>query len=210
MRLTGQYEQPAGRQPLLACELCGTSAADVTCVPSVVSGEVIGAVHIEHERPLEPRERDRVEATVTQSAPVLANLRNLAVAEARAATDALTGLANKRACHDTLKRMVAHAGRTLSPLSAIVLDLDHFKQINDRYGHELAEKLRGAIAAIDPAGVDREITASIGIASYPADAVDGDGLVRMADRALYAAKRAGRNRVELAESDLTPGLPSRA
>jgi len=222
-------------------------------------------VHIEHARPLEPRERERVEATVSQAAPVLAHLRNLAVAEARAATDALTGLANKRACDDTLKRMVAHAGRAVSPLSAIVLDLDHFKQVNDRYGHgagddvlaatggvleavlrasdfagryggeeflvllpdtdgqgalALAEKLRCAIAAIDAVGVDHEVTASFGVACYPTDALDGDGLVRMADRALYAAKRAGRNRVELAGAAdgsepaqapvLSPDSPSRA
>ena len=53
-------------------------------------------------------------------------------------------------------------------------------------------------------GVDHEVTASFGVASYPTDAIDGDGLVRMADRALYAAKRAGRNRVELAGADDGP------
>jgi predicted signal transduction protein with EAL and GGDEF domain len=46
--------------------------------------------------------------------------------------------------------------------------------------------------------VDRLITASVGTATYPVDAVDADTLLRMADRALYAAKRAGRNRVEAA------------
>jgi GGDEF domain-containing protein len=46
--------------------------------------------------------------------------------------------------------------------------------------------------------VDRAVTASLGVASYPTDALDSDTLVRMADCALYAAKGAGRNRVELA------------
>ena len=180
---------------------------------------------------------------MSQAAPVLANLRNLAIAEMRASTDALTGLPNTRSCHDTLKRMLAHAGRTVSPLSVVVFDLDHFKQINDRFGHgagddvlaavgevvtmtlrasdfagrhggeeflvllpdtdregalKAAEKLREAIELIDVPHVEREISASFGVATYPLDAVDGDGLLRIADRALYAAKDAGRNRVRAA------------
>ena len=181
--------------------------------------------------------------SVSQAAPVLANLRNLAVAEMRAATDALTGLPNQRACQDNLKRILALASRAVSPFSVVLLDLDHFKQVNDRYGHgvgddvlaavggafsaclrasdfagryggeeflilmpdtdsegalEAAEKLRAAIQAIDLPQVDRPITASLGVASYPTDALESDTLVRMADRALYSAKGAGRNRVELA------------
>jgi diguanylate cyclase (GGDEF)-like protein len=61
-----------------------------------------------------------------------------------------------------------------------------------------AEKLRQAIEAIGVPGVEREISASFGVATYPFDAVDGDGLLRIADRALYVAKDAGRNRVEVA------------
>jgi hypothetical protein len=66
--------------------------------------------------------------------PCWANLRNLALAEFRANDDSLTGLANKRATDDTLKRMVAQANRSITPLAAAMLDLDHFKQINDRFG----------------------------------------------------------------------------
>lgn len=47
--------------------------------------------------------------------------------------------------------------------------------------------------------MDSAITGSFGVATYPMDALDPDTLVRMADRALYAAKRSGRNRVEVAE-----------
>ena len=65
---------------------------------------------------------------------MLANLRNLAIAELRAATDSLTGLPNTRAVRDTVKRMAAQAGRTKAPLAAGLLDLDHFKQVNDTTG----------------------------------------------------------------------------
>ena len=63
---------------------------------------------------------------------------------------------------------------------------------------ETAEKIREAVEALDVAQVDGSITASLGVATYPGDALDGDGLVRVADRALYAAKGAGRNCVMLA------------
>jgi diguanylate cyclase (GGDEF)-like protein len=250
VRLAREYRRGEGADPLLICGICGLAAGEVTCVPSLVSGEVIGSVLVEHPTALSPEQRASVSDSVAQAAPVLANLRNLAIAEMRAATDALTGLPNQRACQDNLKRMLAQASRALSPLSAVLLDLDHFKQINDRYGHgagddvlaavgevltgslrasdfagryggeefllllpdtdsegalQAAEKVRVAIEKIGVPQVDRAITASLGVATYPADALDSDTLVRMADRALYAAKRAGRNRVELAmpSSDAT-------
>jgi len=57
----------------------------------------------------------------------------------------------------------------------------------------LAEKLREELSLINVSGVDRAITASFGVAAFPIDAPDGEMLVRMADRALYAAKGRGRN-----------------
>jgi diguanylate cyclase (GGDEF)-like protein len=254
VRLGHAHEQGGDVDPLLSCDLCGKSANDVLCTPSLVGGEVIGSVLVRNGRPLADDEHLRVSESVSQASPVLANLRNLAIAEARASTDALTGLPNSRSCRDNLKRMVAHAGRTVSPLSAVMFDLDHFKQINDRFGHgagddvlaavgevvgatlrgsdfggryggeeflvllpgtdqtgalELAEKLRLAVAALEFQQPDLKVTASFGIATYPLDALDADALVRMADRALYAAKAQGRNRVELiqqgqAERDSEP------
>ena len=62
----------------------------------------------------------------------------------------------------------------------------------------VAEKVRAAIERINLPQVDRAVSASLGVAGYPTDALDSDTLVRMADRALYAAKAAGRNRSELA------------
>jgi diguanylate cyclase (GGDEF)-like protein len=234
----------------VSCEVCGRTAAFTTCEPLLVSGEVIGAVLASHEQPLTPTDDHTIKQSVAQAAPVLGNLRNLAIAEMRAATDALTGLPNNRNVTDTVKRMVAQTARTVASLSALSLDLDHFKQINDSYGHGIgdevlatvasalvgavresdfvgraggeefvillpdtplqqaelaAEKLRAAVESIAIAAVERPITASIGIAVVPDHAGDAGTLLRHADRALYAAKRNGRNRTEVFTPGMLPG-----
>ena len=213
------------------------------CAPLLASGEVIGSVQIVHPKELTAEEREIVADTVNAAAPALANLRNLALAEQRAATDALTGLANRRALNDALERMVAQATRSRSSLTAITLDLDNFKRINDRHGHDVgdavlraaavaltrtlrasdfvaraggeefvvllpdtgldgalvvAENLRAALLAMTVPGLDAAVSGSFGVAVHPEDAADADSLLRAADRALYAAKRSGRNRVEAA------------
>ncbi len=247
----GHTEDP-NRDPLSRCQVCGTSGRRTTCKPLLVGGEVIGSVLLDHPDPLLAHQAAAMADSVAQAAPVLANLRDLALAESRASTDGLTALANQRAVKETVKRMVAQASRALRPLTAIMLDLDRFKQINDTYGHgrgddvlaavgsvltgtvrgsdfvgrnggeefvvllpdtdtdaarDVAEKIRSAIADISVPGINRDITASLGIASIPRDAGDGDELMRNADRALYLAKNNGRNRVETAGS---PGEPSPA
>jgi diguanylate cyclase (GGDEF)-like protein len=69
----------------------------------------------------------------------------LSGAEHLARTDALTGLPNRRAADETLKRLAAHAGRQVSPLSVVMLDLDHFKQINDIHGHDQGDRALAAV-----------------------------------------------------------------
>jgi diguanylate cyclase (GGDEF)-like protein len=233
------------QEPLMSCEICGQLPGVSTCEPLLVSGEVIGSVLTNQETEPGERARKRLRDAVGQAAPVMANLRNLAIAQLRASTDALTGLPNQRAVQDTIKRLVAQANRTTTPLSALLVDLDHFKQVNDVYGHEtgdavlasvgatlgslgrtddfvgryggeeflvllpdtdrrgalaLAEALRHGIAAISLPNVDT-VTASVGVAVLGEDGQDATALFRAADRALYAAKRNGRNRVESAQAD---------
>jgi diguanylate cyclase len=160
--------------------------------------------------------------------------------------DGLTGVYNRRHLDDAVLALVQQAREQAEPISLLMIDVDHFKKINDDHGHvagddclrhiaqvldkvargvggtlarfggeefalllpshrqeqalELAEKVRLAVAAqgvhcesgrIDP-------TVSIGLycvpAGFPSTAAE---LLRNADAALYAAKRAGRNRVEV-------------
>jgi diguanylate cyclase (GGDEF)-like protein len=245
VRLSRPVDQGPSSDEIISCEVCGAQEGESTCQPLLVGGEVIGSVLTNAREVASDAERRRIRDSVTQAAPVLANLRNLALAELRAATDALTGLPNRRAIDDHLKRLLAQAGRSLTPMSAILLDLDHFKTINDTYGHErgdevlaavgalmrtelrgadfagrnggeefivmlpdtdragamrVAEHLRKAMHSLTLPGVTRAVTASFGIASFPEDALEGATLLRLADRALYAAKQNGRDRVEATSS----------
>jgi diguanylate cyclase (GGDEF)-like protein len=236
--------QDAERSALLACPVCAPCPGATLCVPLTVGGQVIGSVLLNHATPYAEAEQQRIQDSVGQAAPVLANLRNLAVAEIRAATDGLTGLPNKRAVTDAMKRLFAQASTTASPLGLLLIDLDHFKQINDEWGHpvgdqvlanvgavlrgvlrvrdfagrnggeefavllpdtgvpaalEIAERIRTAVAEISLPGTDVSVTASLGVVGFPDHATTPDRLERLADAALYTAKRAGRNRVELAD-----------
>lgn len=70
-----------------------------------------------------------------------------AEADSLARVDALTGLGNRRALDETLIRLVAGASRSGRPLSALVGDLDRFKQINDRHGHHDGDRILAAVAS---------------------------------------------------------------
>ena len=163
-----------------------------------------------------------------------------------AAHDALTGLFNRRYFERRLREESAHAKRHKRPFSIVMLDLDHFKLVNDTYGHEdgdrvlrhlaeviqaqlreddvpcryggeefvllmrgttgmaarvVANRLRANLAAqplgLGPKNEPRHVTFSAGVSA--ADDRNGynvDDIVSRADKALYKAKRAGRNRVE--------------
>jgi diguanylate cyclase (GGDEF)-like protein len=243
------HRQDGGRSALLACPVCAPCAGATLCLPLTVGGEVIGSVLLNHAVPYAEAEQQRIADSVGQAAPVLANLRNLAVAEIRAATDGLTGLPNKRAVTDAMKRLFAQASTTTSPLALLLIDLDHFKRINDEWGHpvgdqvlanvgavlrgvlrardfagrnggeefavllpdtgvpaalEIAERIRAAIAQISLPGADVSVTASLGVVGFPDHATALDRLERLADAALYIAKREGRNRVELADPAADP------
>jgi two-component system cell cycle response regulator len=150
-----------------------------------------------------------------------------------AATDPLTGLFNRRYFERRLKEESAHARRHKKPFSLIMLDLDHFKLVNDtyhlgsglreddvacRYGGEemvlllrattaaaarvVANRLRAALSEkripLGAKGESKQVTFSAGVAAADdRNDYDASDIVARADKALYRAKRAGRNRVEM-------------
>ena len=165
-------------------------------------------------------------------------------AQKRAVTDELTGAYNRRFLEDSLDGYVAEAAEKGQPLSLAMVDLDHFRQINELHGLEQADGIIKAVVGLfrtllGPSavvaryggdefvlilpGLDTDaaaaalarvcagiagfdaltaadgsvtrVTASMGVASYPADARDVATLRTTADAALYRAKDGGRNRV---------------
>jgi diguanylate cyclase (GGDEF)-like protein len=161
--------------------------------------------------------------------------------------DPLTGALNRRHFAELLDREFKRAERYGTPLTCIMVDLDHFKKVNDEHGHVVGDSLLMAVAAALWGGLRehdavvryggeefalllpntsgnsaREVaercrrlvaateiprpghhtpvctTASLGVAAFPEDARTSGELVETADRALYRAKQAGRNRVTCA------------
>ncbi len=199
------------------------------------------------------RENQRLHRVVREDARRLEDVnrqiemtnQDLASANARleslATTDPLTDLLNHRALNLMVDQEIERAHRYRRPFSLLFMDLDHFKMINDTYGHgsgdrvlkeyaavvqsqlrgvdvlgrwggeeflvllpeidwssamECAERVRKSVAGhLFEIGDGIHITSSIGVASYPEDAVDRDRLIELADTAMYAAKRLGRNQV---------------
>jgi diguanylate cyclase (GGDEF)-like protein len=232
-------ELDADTNPVLAELLPG--ARNVVVVPLFADGRAVGVVAAEHGlrrgSRIERRVVTMIERFSSHAALVLRNAWLVEQLQKVAATDPLTGLANRRTFEETLHRELGRSLRTRDPLTLMMIDLDHFKQLNDTYGHpagdkvlrsvaavlarecrefdvvaryggeefaviapscgeddakQLAERLRAAVTEVDDPS---PITASIGIAVFREGAADEPALVRAADRALYRAKRAGRDRV---------------
>ncbi|HEX3647090.1 MAG TPA: diguanylate cyclase [Pseudonocardiaceae bacterium] len=183
---------------------------------------------------------------VARLAGLIADQRHLAC------TDVLTGLRTRRFFGNQLPFELTKARRAGTSLAVLIVDVDHFKLINDRYGHpagdqvlvevahrlresvrradfiaryggeefalvvpgvgpqELAgigERLRTEVAAqpIDVLpGVSVFVTVSVGTAGYPRHGNSPAELINTADRALYAAKSLGRDRVVVGESGAVP------
>lgn len=177
----------------------------------------------------------------------MSDIRKIAILQYESITDSLTGLKNRRFFDQRLCEDIAYSKRYRMPLSLLMLDVDHFKIVNDTYGHQvgdevlknlskvilemvresdvvaryggeeiaiitpntdkeeailLAERLRGiiqksALASIDATQEVIQITISIGVSTLDILTMDKAILVEEADKALYEAKKLGRNRIHV-------------
>ncbi|MGZ4171264.1 MAG: diguanylate cyclase [Solirubrobacteraceae bacterium] len=148
MRLGRSHERSQHKHPLAPCGVCGAIDADVACEPLVSGSEIIGALLVAHAGRISARERAALRDLARCAAPILASQREFAKAEERAVSDALTGLPNRRAAEETIRRMVAQAGRSLSPLGVVLLDLDRFRVLNDLHGHSHGDKALAAVGRL--------------------------------------------------------------
>jgi diguanylate cyclase (GGDEF)-like protein len=165
-----------------------------------------------------------------------------------ASHDSLTGLPNRRLFLDRLGQALARSRRSGEPLALLFIDLDHFKEINDRLGHAAGDvvlravagrlvaevreidtvarlggdefiilldstedraviaKIAGSLLAVlaEPVEVAGEAVAiggSIGISGYPRDGGNATEIIAAADKAMYLAKREGRNAFRFASGE---------
>jgi two-component system cell cycle response regulator len=135
--------------------------------------------------------------------------------------DPLTGLFNRRYVLTRLAGLISAARRHGRPLSVAMIDIDHFKPLNDEYGHDagdvalvaitsaLRERLRGSVEEVRARCGPHELTATVSVGWATWDSEESaDQLVKRADIALYSAKDSGRNAVRGADN-ASASLPRR-
>ena len=219
-------------------------------IPLRSRGCVMGAFRVACRRPhaYEPEDFEVLKRMADLVAVAVENQRLLLATRRMAEVDGLTGISNRRHFQEALARESGRAHSTGKPLAIIMIDIDHFKRVNDTRGHlagdallrhvaqsvarllrrsdlvaryggeEFAALLAGADraaaarvaenlrSAIESAPLEAEYpspplraTISLGVASWPENGRHEIEVLEAADRALYRAKREGRNRVVVAD-----------
>ncbi len=232
-----------------ACpHLHGRDASGAACLPVSVAGRSIGVLHATVPHPTvsgtggpTAEEVETLSALADQAGSRIGMLRVLQQTSLQAATDPLTGLLNRRSLEGAVREHLARR----TAFAVAMVDLDHFKQINDVHGHDTgdralrlfartlattvraedvvsryggeefvvvlpdrtAEQAAAALARVAEALARALVasnlpvfTASFGVADTT-DAGSWEELVALADDALLAAKRSGRDRVVLSHGD---------
>jgi len=248
--------------PLLCIEdddaFADEAGPDVIVLPVVFGSTHLGDIAIAPRAPSHPGDQALVAVLARELGGALRVATLVEETQRLATVDALTGLRNRRVFVEATVREVARTQRYGDPLTVILLDVDHFKHVNDTFGHAAgdivlaavgqtiattarttdlcarfggeefvvaltatgpeggllaAERLRAAVEALElhaANGTRIEVTASFGVASCQrGDSLES--LIDRADRAMYAAKSSGRNRVVVdADADLTARPPPHA
>jgi diguanylate cyclase (GGDEF)-like protein len=240
--ITKNGQQPFGDLPMRETVV---SAQELVFVLSTMSLS-LGALLSQHRRNARQLEARVEERTAALSA---ANER----LQTLASTDSLTGALNRRALFELLQREIVREHRYHRPLAAVIFDIDHFKDVNDRWGHaagdavlkrvvaaaqgvvrspdvlaryggeefvivapetgrngalQLAERVRTAVRETETAldGGAIRVTASFGVALLDSGDQRPEDLLLRGDRALYAAKAAGRDCVVVDDVAVRPHI----
>ncbi|MCX7982239.1 MAG: diguanylate cyclase [Syntrophales bacterium] len=221
------------------------------CLPMMISGRPEGVVslRVEEGENKEHIEKGLLIIAIEYISLAFGNLQLQDQLMHQATRDALTNLYNRRYMEESLNREFYRCQRKGLPLSLIIIDIDFFKTINDRYGHDAgdfvlkkfssyilqsirkediacryggeefvvilpetpleaavvrAEQMRKKImiSSLEYRGeIITDITASMGIATWPQHGDDPLACLKAADLALYRAKEEGRNRVVVASTE---------
>lgn len=218
----------------------------VMVFPLIKTDKVLGVMFLGESEPgaIAIENFDFVNVLVPHVAAAIHNAELFQRLNQLAIRDGVTGLYNHRYFQERLQQNLDIARRYLRPFSLLMIDIDHFKAVNDTYGHPVgdqvlqvvAKRLATALRVTDliaryggeefaiqlletpndkaflvahrlvhllrespvllPKNAEPiEVTISVGVATFPQDGASVTEIIHFADRGLYQAKRAGRNRV---------------
>lgn len=151
--------------------LVGDTSGHTFCIPLTVQGEVLGLLSLlwddepslptaglqdTRDPPSGLEYRRLALAAADQLALTLANLALRSELRTQSIRDALTGLYNRRYLDETLARELHRAEREDLPVSVLMLDIDHFKEVNDTYGHAAGDSVLSEVAQVVLDSVRRE------------------------------------------------------
>ncbi|GAV25592.1 hypothetical protein ciss_15250 [Carboxydothermus islandicus] len=125
------------------------------CYPLIIGGKVRGVIQARLPEDKEVNS-EKVFRYLALASPVIYNTRLLAQAQKRAIEDQLTGFYNRRFMYGFLEKQLAVAERSGEKLAIIMFDLDHFKEINDNYGHKVGDEVLKALATLVQENIRRQ------------------------------------------------------
>ncbi len=225
----------------------------IICVPIRTKERVLGVIEIINyvgKRKFGEEDLALLQAMADYAAIALENAIHVQRIHELTITDDVTSLYNARHLNFVLETEIYRSNRYHYEFSLIFIDLDHFKEVNDTYGHlvgskllrEIAEVIRGGLRMIDYAfryggdefvillpqtgkesatvvarrlrqrmsdtrfvvseGLNLQVTASLGLASFPNDASTKAEIIRLADEAMYLVKNTSRNNIAIANQGM--------
>jgi diguanylate cyclase (GGDEF)-like protein len=220
----------------------------ILCVPLVARGSVLGVIELVNAEPNSFNEPDLrlLESMADYAAIAIENARNFLRVQELTVKDDVTSLYNSRHLHEMLANEFERSRRYGLTFSLVFFDLDHFKNVNDEYGHlcgskllkEVGDLVRASLRTVDiptryggdefviilpqttksqavhvtrrlrlalnersfltGENLQVHITASFGVSNFPQDTSNKDGVLRLADEAMYRVKESTRDGIQIA------------
>lgn len=150
----GLPHRPQGDVIDVPCEhldLCGDAARGILCLPLMAQRETLGLLYFEPHGPAGNRSHTPevyLRMLAENLGLAIANLRLRESLSEMAMVDPLTGLANRRKLESVAELQIAEADRLGKPISCLMIDVDHFKSFNDRFGHDAGDAVLREVGTV--------------------------------------------------------------
>lgn len=159
----GDYEP--SRQMVFSRKLSPPPVRSLLVLPLLVREKVLGTLVLGSERrgAFSDAVRPTLEVLASHTAINLANARMVKRLEEMATTDGMTGLLNKRTLTEVAGQKLRSAARFKKPLTVVVCDIDHFKKVNDTYGHDVGDVvIKGFAKVLERCKRDTDVVGRFG------------------------------------------------